>query len=540
MKDKLSRLELSVAGILTILAIALRAKLALSAGGLWRDEASTLGVATSPTVREVWMNLQSDSFPLLWMLIVREVAHLGGLMNDPIFRLLGFGVGIALVIVLWFYARTLRYRIPLVSIALLGLTPSVITWGSTLRAYGFGMALSILCTAFLWRVVQFGRWRDFLLACVAAVLSVQALYYNSVLLLAMCSGGLVVSMRRRDPRTSILIAAVGAAAAMSMIPYAWVVARVSQWTDVLRIPRYDFPLFWSKLYETLQPGGRWTLTLWAVIFVIALVATARGFRNKKEPGPTQTQRDVAAFCATTMLVAAAGVFVFLRVLSYETQAWYYLSLLAICAICIDGISGSLIHTDRARQARLAAVIAFALLEIRPAFRTSAQRMTNIDIVADTLRSVTTPGDFVVVNPWYVGLSFNRYYRARVPWETIPAIGFLRYHRFDLLKKQMSSKDQEAPVRHAKEQIERALSTGHRVFVVGDFASAPLGREPLMLAPAPLPGNRWPEGMYQNQWSLMIGSFLIKHADTTQHVHTDSWHINPYENVRITMVSGWYP
>jgi hypothetical protein len=541
MKDRLSRLELSIAGILSILAIALRARLALSAGGLWRDETNTVGLATSPTIHELWTNLQFDSFPLLWMLIVRGVAHLGGPMNDSAFRLLGFGVGVALLIALWFCARSLRYRIPLVSITLLGLTPSVIMWGSTVRAYGFGMVLAIVCTALLWRLVQSGRLRDFLLACVAAVLSVQALYYNSVLLLAMCSAGIVVSMRRRDVRTSALVVGVGAAAAISMIPYASVIARASQWTNVIQIPRYDFSKFWSKLYETLQPGGRWALTLWAALFVLALVAAAWGVRYQKQLRRTETQQDVVTFCATTMLVAAAGVFIFLRVLSYETQAWYYLSLLAVCAICIDGISGSLIHTDRARQARLAAVIAFAALTIRPAFGTSAQRMTNIDIVADTLFSVATPGDFVVVDPWYLGVTFNRYYRARAPWETVPAIGFLGYHRFDLLKEQMRSANQEAPVRHAMEQIERALSSGHRVFVVGDTIVRPPEREPPMLAPAPLPDNQWPwpEWMYQAQWSRMIGSFLIKHSDTTRIVHTNSWYINPYENVRITMVSGWH-
>jgi len=539
MKDRLTRLEWTVAALLSIVAIALRAKLALSAGGLWRDEANTIGLATSPTMRELWAHLEFDSFPLLWMLIVRTVAHLGGPMNDSVFRLLGFAVGVALVIALWFYARTLDYRIPLVSIALLGLTPSVIMWSSTVRAYGFGMALAIVCAAFLWRVVQSGRLRDFVFACVAAVLSVQALYYNSVLLLAICAGAVVVSMRRRDVRRSFLVVGVGVVAAISMIPYAAVIERASEWTSVVQIPRYDFFKFWSKLYETLQPGGRWALMVWTTIFVVAFVAAAREVRDQKKGRVTESQRDVAAFCATTMLVAALGVFVFLRVLSYETQAWYYLSLLAISAICIDGISGSLIRSDRARLARIAIILAFTALTIRPAFRTSAQRMTNVDIVADTLFKVASPGDFVVVDPWFVGVSFSRYYRARAPWETVPTIGFFRYHRLDLLKRQMSSADQEAPVRETKEEIERTLRNGHRVFVVGNALAKSPGREPPMLAPAPRPGNQWPEWMYQAEWSGMVGSFLLKHGDTTRALHTNSWHISPYEHVYITMVSGWH-
>src|SRR5205814_2227261 len=144
----------------------------------------------------------------------------------------------------------------------------------------------------------------------------------------------------------------------------------------------------------------------------------------------------------------------------------------------------------------------------------------------------------VVDPWFVGVSFNRYYRARAPWETVPAIGFVRYHRFDLLKEQMRSANQEAPVRHAEVEIERALGNGHRVFVVGDPLVRAAERESAMLGPAPLHGDQWPQSMYQSEWSQMVGSLLIKHADTTRSLHTNSWHISPYEHVYITMVSGW--
>src|SRR5438105_12239912 len=105
---------------LTFLIVCLHLMAATSAGALWRDEANTVAIATLPRISDVWKNLQHDSFPVLWFLIVRAYASLVGPMNDPAFRALGFVIGLAITAALWFNARTFRHSVPLLSLALFG------------------------------------------------------------------------------------------------------------------------------------------------------------------------------------------------------------------------------------------------------------------------------------------------------------------------------------------------------------------------------------------------------------------------------------
>src|SRR5687768_14928693 len=163
-----------------------------SAGALWRDEAGTVGLATMPAIGDVWKYLQHEAPPILWPLLLREFITLVGPMNDPAFRLLGFCVGMGVVAALWLYAWTFRHSFPLLSLALLAMSPSLIVWGDSIRAYGFGILLILLVGVLLWRFLEKpGAWR-FAAVAVAAIASVQTLFYNSVLLLAFCAGGVAV------------------------------------------------------------------------------------------------------------------------------------------------------------------------------------------------------------------------------------------------------------------------------------------------------------------------------------------------------------
>ena len=133
--SQLRKIEVAVAVLLTLAAVSLRLEAGLSADALWRDEANTVALATLPTIRDIWTQLQFDSFPLLWLLIVRVIARVFGPENDQAFRAVGFLVGLGMVGTIWYYARTVYRSVPIVSLALLGLAPSVIVWGDSIRAY---------------------------------------------------------------------------------------------------------------------------------------------------------------------------------------------------------------------------------------------------------------------------------------------------------------------------------------------------------------------------------------------------------------------
>ncbi|HYN81581.1 MAG TPA: hypothetical protein VES88_08775 [Gemmatimonadaceae bacterium] len=82
----LDKAEKIAAVVITLAVICFHLVTATSAGPLWRDEAAALGLATSPTLGEVWNNLQHEAFPILWPLLIREFSSLVGPMNDSAFR----------------------------------------------------------------------------------------------------------------------------------------------------------------------------------------------------------------------------------------------------------------------------------------------------------------------------------------------------------------------------------------------------------------------------------------------------------------------
>src|SRR5687768_14098004 len=157
----LRKVEGFAGALLTATAIWLHYLVATSAGPLWRDEAHAVGLATLPTAKAVWADLQYDSFPILWVLILREYAWFVGPMNDSAFRAFGLSVGLGVVSALWFAAWRFGHRVPLLSLALLAMSPSLIVWGDSIRAYGFGVLLLLLSGTLIFELVENPHPRSF-------------------------------------------------------------------------------------------------------------------------------------------------------------------------------------------------------------------------------------------------------------------------------------------------------------------------------------------------------------------------------------------
>src|SRR5262249_4197184 len=153
---------------------------------------------------------------------------------------------------------------------------------------------------------------------------------------------------------------------------------------------------------------------------------------------------------TSLVLGAAGFAFFLKLADFATQPWYYVPLMVFSAICLDAIFLAVW-----RWARFLAMI-FAALTISATFLFEVPlvecRQTNMDLIATRLSSEVTPDDYVIVHPWYFGVTFGRYYKAAAPWTTLPPLEDHGVHRFDLLKVKMQTKYPIAPV------IDRISST----------------------------------------------------------------------------------
>ena len=217
------------AALVTLSATYLHVLFLLNAGGLWRDEAVLVHLSLLPSVSEVWQNLPHDSCPILMHLAVRAWSAAGLGNTDLGLRVLGLFVGLFLLLAFWFASWTMRNGAPLLAVTLAGLNVTIIRAGDSLRGYGLGSALAVLTLAVIWRLTCRPSLAAFSCAVAVAVLSVQSLYQNAFFVFAACCGGFVLCAVERRWRDTLPIFAVGAAAAVSLLPYIPLIIRAQDW-----------------------------------------------------------------------------------------------------------------------------------------------------------------------------------------------------------------------------------------------------------------------------------------------------------------------
>ena len=215
-----TRCEFVAAVFMTLLVVPLHVRVLKYAGPLWRDEINSLHDAMAPTLREFSASLVFDWFPAFFSIVLRIWCALGFGSTDFGLRALGFLIGWSAVGALWLSCWLINRRAPLWPLALFALNPVTIHNGDSLRAYGLAAALIFLTFGLVWRLTfEERRPGTILLAGIAAILSVQSLYVNSLILFAICAGSIIVLIRQKEFRGATLIFAIGFIAALSLLPY---------------------------------------------------------------------------------------------------------------------------------------------------------------------------------------------------------------------------------------------------------------------------------------------------------------------------------
>ena len=248
----------------TLLAISLHIVFGMHAGALWRDEVSSLEVATMRTFAEMWSNLCFDSFPALYFLVLRGVAGVPATVSDGALRVFGVSIGLLILGTIWLNSRWLRLGFPLLSLALIGFNPMIIRYGDSIRAYGLGIALILLAMGAMWRLVESFTPGRAAIAGFSAVLSVQCLYYNSILLFAICLGAAAVTVCRRRFKETLIVLGIGGISAVTILPYVPTIQRVHLWSFI-----WQAPFTPAELRRTF---GSWLeITAWVVLFAVVIV-----------------------------------------------------------------------------------------------------------------------------------------------------------------------------------------------------------------------------------------------------------------------------
>jgi hypothetical protein len=258
-------------------------------------------------------------------------------------------------------------------------------------------------------------------------------------------------------------------------------------------------------------------------------------RKWREWQMSERERDAVLFATVFLVVGVIADLLFLRALSYYMQPWYFLVLLLIVGVGTDLVLGCAGSGKRTRIIRLVTSSLIAAATLPNLWNLTHERRTNVDIVASIIRNNAHAGDVVVVSPWYVGTSFQRYYSGPPEWFGVPPLKFVRFQRYDLLLEHMMAPTQALlPV---FERMQKVLSSGRRVWVVGELSPA---REPMFpLIPAPNGPSGWHDAYYNAAWTMRIHRFFQEHALRAQVIQTEeAGPVSQYERLPIIMIEGW--
>jgi hypothetical protein len=498
------------------------------AGGLWRDEVNVVNLGGRASLGE----MTKDSFPVLMPLLVHGWVAVGLGESDVGLRWLGVLIGLGLLGALWVSAWITRRSPPLLGLALVAMNATIISYGDSLRAYGLGSLLVTLAMGSVWAVLEKPTFWRATAAGLAVVLSVQALYQNSVLVGAICIGAWAACWRRRSWRPAALVFLIALLAAASLTPYVRPLFSGLQGVAVLRVG-----FQWSRAGANLSRAIGFPLQayvgIWALVALVIVAGAGVALRRREEAHGA----DLRLFAGVTLAVGLAAFCTFHRFAALPTQPWYFLPIMALAAACFD--AGLPLLSGVWRVMVLGFALATALVAFPYAQQDLSCRLTNIDLLARQLAAEAMPGDYVIVSPWYCGLSFARYYRGPAPWTTLPPLPDHATHRYDLVKEQLQKTNAIQPV---LEHTVATLRSGGRVWVVGHlYIPLPGTPPPPDLPQAPLKDSGWADGPFLRNWLAKVAYCLRQHSAQIERVPPpEAGEVNANEGMELCKASGWAP
>lgn len=521
--------------LITLAAVWLHFFFLVHAGGLWRDEVNLLNLASSPSMSD----MARDSFPVLMPLLVKSWSAVGLGRNDVNLRLLGSLIGLGVLAGFWLAAWTARRSPPLLGLTLFGLNSTIIVFGDSIRAYGLGSLLIVSTMAAVGLFLQQASWGRAGVVAVLAVLSVQALYQNAVLVGAICLGAMAVCARRKDWQAAMLMFSAGLLAAISLLPYAPVLFSGRESSLALRTG-----IGWSRLVADLVNalGFPWRPYVfgWCLLSLAVMAGAGAALRRKSsghQSGDKLLPDDLFLFTGTTLIVAAAGFLGFLWVAGLPGQPWYFLPLMVLAAVCFD--LGLPVLPRYWRVAAFGLVLATAAVSIPVARRDLDYRFTNIDAWARGLMAEASAKDFVVVTPWFCGITFGHYFKGATPWTTLPPLVDYSAHRYDLVQRQMQMSHAMQPV---LDEAASTLQSGNRVWVLAITGLVkipdPGDPPPPDLPPPPLPDTGWRNDPYEYNWTSQVAHFLSNHSCRFGRVKNPGAGRRTAEDMDLFLAEGW--
>ena len=521
-----------------LLVMGLHVILFQNSGAFWRDETSSIQLASVLPVHHDAAWLAKDSAPPLLHVLLRLWTALGYATGDAWIRFFGTVVSLGIMGSLIVSARLFSGRAPLLVMALVAFNPTVFYFGSSIRAYGLAMLFVVPCGGAFWRVVQRPTWRNVTASLGLALLSCHASYQNSYLLFAIGLAGMAVCGLCGLWRRCLLIMTLCGVTALSMLVYLPV---IRAYADAAQITHFELTnkRILGGLTKAIANGDSSVLSLWlglaalAVVFLIVRIVHSRG--------TLRSAPSLALYAFLVSLGATLSAYGFFRVNGMIPMPWHYAPLLALCGLLVEVAVGSRDERAWVWLLRTIAACALMLLSLPSLWAHAHMRRTNVDRLCAVLAAEAAADDFVLVSPFWLSPSFKYYYHGKAPWNTLPLtssdleVSLFPYPRFKQLMTQPDALDATL------EQIDKTLAAGKKLWVVGAIQFPPRDKVPPTLPPAPQSKHGWNNNTYVQAWSKQVAHDLHTHALRSELVvPADAGQaVSRLENFSLSVFEGWH-
>ena len=535
-RSALTQCEFAIAIVMSLLLIVLHVRVLVHAGPLWRDEVSSFYVATAPNLQAFRDSLVLDPFPILFVTVLRVWIALGFGSSDFGLRLLAFLIGTSLIGAIWLCCRMIDKErwAPLWPLALFGLTPVTLIEGDSLRAYGLGLIGIVMSFGLVWRLA-FRPWRlgTAVAAAICALLAVQSLYLNSLILFAICLAGIIASFRRKQfvPLAGIFF--VGLIAALSLLPYAGIMRDAHEQLALQR----EFQTVSNGMSSLISAGAlRGTAAKLVCILLFSIGLSVVSLPSLRRPlfDRIKGTSDSLVFAMIVVMAGAITTFGFLWSSGVHSPR-YRLPFTAAATLSMQVVYVTLRKNIGLTVANLVGSGLTAAAFIPSSYHLSELRRTNCDLAAAVVANSAAQDDLVIVTRFTHAPTSQRYYRGTAPWPSVPAVADHLQHRAYLARSVKLNPD---TIRDILLSIESELKAGHKVFLVGRFPLSEIGR-PVSITSTPESGSSWRLGIYLNMWRSQIVNLLGQHAVQVLKIAlNESPPIDPQEKEDVFLFSGW--
>jgi len=217
--------------------------------------------------------------------------------------------------------------------------------------------------------------------------------------------------------------------------------------------------------------------------------------------------------------------------------WYTLLPLSLLAVFLDAMAAVLPAVRWRGVLALGLSTAIVAACYPTVWKHCHTRHTNMGIIARELASAATPDDLIVVTPWYLGTTFQRYYKGTATWITIPELDNYDIQREDQLKQRLATPDAAGP---ALEKISRALKSGSEVWIVCqiEYDAKHLPKVLTLLRPAPQEPRGWYADPYLVMWAKQMWQLLEQHGRYVSSVMETKPNAGQNENLPVIVYKGW--